>query len=332
MKYKLVVCGGTFDHFHKGHREFLRYALSISSQALIGLTTDVYIKDKDAINSIEDYKTRKQSLESFLDRKNARHRVKIEPINNIFIPKIWETMPIESIIVSKNTYQAARKVNSERKEQGKYPLKIEIVPLVKSEDNEHISSSRIRNGEITREGKLYLSPYWLKRNLTITDKLRKEFKKPFGLLIKDKKDYGSLTSPFLITVGDVTTKIFNKLGLNQNISVVDFYVARHKEFSSLKDLDFLGNEEVVWVNNPAGYLTPDLFRVVAKLFKKQNNKRIVVKIEGEEDLAVLPFVLALPLGSLVFYGQPSKGVVRVEASEETKEKAYNFVNQFKIKY
>ena len=47
MKYKLVVCGGTFDHFHRGHREFLRHILSVSSKVLIGLTTDKYLKEKN---------------------------------------------------------------------------------------------------------------------------------------------------------------------------------------------------------------------------------------------------------------------------------------------
>jgi len=328
MKHKLVVCGGTFDHFHKGHREFLRYALSISGKLFVGLTTDSFVLAKNNGKWSEDYKTRKLQLEQFLYREKVIDRIYLEPIEDIFIPKIWEKLPIEAIVVSKKTVYGAKKINLKRKEQRKYPLIIEIAPLVKDKNNGYISSSRIRNGEINREGKVYLSPYWLNHNLIITNKLRKEFKNPFGTLIKDKKDYGNLISPFLITVGDITTKVFNQIGLNQNISVVDFHVARHKEFFSLEDLGFSQGQKFIMVNNPPGHLTSDLFKAVSFLFKKEKSRRTVVKIEGEEDLSVLPLVLAAPLKSLIFYGQPREGVVKVYVSEDVKEKAYNFVSQF----
>ena len=328
MKYKLVVCGGTFDHFHKGHREFLRYALSMSDKLLVGLTSDNYVKAKDKFDCVEEFRTRINSLENFFIHEKVSDRVSIERIDDIFIPKIWENLPIEAIVVSKNTVYGAEKINLKRKEQRKYPLKIKISPLIKSENNEYISSSRIRNGEINREGKPYINPYWLNHNVLITDNLRQELKKPFGILIKDKKDYGSLSCPFLITVGDITTKIFNQIGQNPDISVVDFYVARQKEFFSLKDLGFSDGEEIIEVNNPPGYLTSDLFKAASLLFKREKNKRIVVKIEGEEDLSVLPLALTAPLKSLVFYGQPREGVVKVYVSEDVKEKAYNFVSQF----
>jgi len=331
MKYKLVVCGGTFDHFHKGHREFLQYGLSISDKLLVGLTTDEFVKAKDTIESIYDYKTRKQELENFFIQEKARNKVSIEPIGSIYIPKIWEQLSIEAIVVSENTISAAKKINLIRKEQRKYPLIIETVRLVKSEHNEYISSSSIRSGEINREGRLNVNPYWLNHSLIITEELRKEFKKPFGILIKDKKDYGNLISPFLITVGDITTKVFNQIGLNQNISVIDFRVARHKEFFSLKDLGFSKVQKVIRVNNPQGYLTSDLFKAVSNIFGSPKSRcRIVLKIEGEEDLSVLPLTLRAPLNSIVFYGQPGEGVVRVDITEKSKEVAYGLTNQFKI--
>ncbi len=371
MKYKLVVCGGTFDHFHKGHREFLRHALSISNKLLVGLTSDAYVKTKGDSGWIEDYKVRKQSLEDFFYKEKAKDKVWIESIDDIFIPKVWEQLPIEAIVVSESTILAAKKINSTRKEQGKSTLKIEISPLIKSKDNEYISSSRIRNGTINRDGRPYINPLWFRKKLLITEKLRRDFKKPFGLLIKSKnvilvirqlaehpesfphpnplpKGEGTsissspsrerkgvrgrarmTQSPYLITVGDVTTKTFNNLSLDQDISVIDFKVARQKQFFSIKELGFSGREKVFKVNNPAGCLTPALSKAVCEIFKlKYDNQRIILQIEGEEDLSVLPLILAAPLRSVIFYGQPNEGVVRVNVSEKTKETSHRLINQF----
>ena len=115
MKYNLVVCGGTFDHFHKGHREFLRHALSISNKLLVGLTTNKYIETKNNNELIEDFKVRKHSLEDFFYKEKSRNRAWIEPIDDIYLPKIWESLPIEAIVVSKNSISGAEKINLRKK-------------------------------------------------------------------------------------------------------------------------------------------------------------------------------------------------------------------------
>lgn len=336
QKFGLVVCGGTFDHFHRGHREFLRYCLSLSRKLLIGLTTEKYVKAKNGGEEIESYKLRKQQLEKFLREEKAIDRVLIEPIGDIFIPKVWESFAIEAIIVSKDSISGAEKINLRRKEQGKSSLIIKVYKLVKGEDNGYISSSRIRNGEINREGRTYINRLWLSHKLLITEQVRTYVKRPFGSLLQNnvvRRDSGlarMTQSPYLITVGDITTKTFNNFSLNQDISAIDFKVARQKEFSGIKELGFSGGEKIFRVKNPAGCLTSGLFKTVSKIFKlKKGNQRIILQIGGEEDLCVLPLILIAPLGSMIFYGQPKEGVVKVEVSEETKEVAYDLVGQFK---
>ena len=44
-KFKTAVLGGTFDHFHKGHKNFLEHGLSISERLMIGVTSDEYVKN-----------------------------------------------------------------------------------------------------------------------------------------------------------------------------------------------------------------------------------------------------------------------------------------------
>ncbi len=323
-KYNLVVCGGTFDHFHKGHRAFLRDVLSIGNKVLIGLTTDRYIKAKNNSQRIEDYTLRKQQVEEFLDEEKAKSRVQIEAIDDIFIPKIWETLPIEAIVVSRNTIKGAEAINLKRKEQKKSLLKIEIVPLINDQNNEYISSSRIRKGKINREGKLFLNQKFFKKDFVISENLRHKLQKPFGKLYNKILSVKNSDIPYLITVGDITTLNFNRLNLKQDISVIDFYVARKKNFFSFSQLGFTGNEKVVTAYNPPGHITSDLTIKVLGLFNLER-ERIILKIEGEEDLAVLPLILSAPLNSIIYYGQPGQGVVEIKVSEDIKEKAYNLL-------
>lgn len=329
MKYKLVVCGGTFDHFHRGHEGFLLFILSLSDKVLLGLTTDKYILDKKLNSSIENYNKRKNSIEEFFSKENVLGRVEIEPIDNVFIPRKWEKLSIDAIVVSKNTEKGGELINQKRKELGLKPLKILIAPPVFAEDGDLISSERIRNGEINRAGKLYLSPLWRKKKLILPESLRKELKKPFGTVISNAENLGNLNSSLASTVGDVTTQLFNKLSIHQHISVIDFLVAREKKFSSIKDLGFLENRETLQsrVKNPPGSLTSELFKVCQKAWRQK--KKVIIVVQGEEDLSVLPLVLTAPLGAIVFYGQKGQGIVRVEVSETTKEKAYYLTSAFK---
>lgn len=334
-KYKFTVSGGTFDHFHRGHCEFLRFALSICDKLLVGLTTDEYVRQQKIGWKPESYKTRKQALEDFLVRKKVQGRVEIEPIESVFIPKIWKKLPIEAIIVSKNTLSGAEAINKRRVKQGEKPLIIKIFDLIKGSDNQYISSSRIRNGQIDREGNPYINPLWLENSLKLGDSTRMILKRPMGPLITDLPHWiylqKDLNAKKIITVGDIITKSFNDLAINQRISAVDFYVGRRKMFFHIKELGFMETERMVRVNNPAGFITSQLFQAVLDIFRFNNrNERVLMKIEGEEDLAVLPFTLAAPLGFTIFYGQPNVGVVLFEVSEENKKKAYQLVSEFRI--
>lgn len=329
-KYKLVVCGGTFDHFHKGHKESLRSALSFGQRVIIGVTSEFFIrKSKFQKEGIESYKKRRTSLYNFLKKEKVLAKVKITPIDDIFGPTLSKNLKIEAIVVSEKAAQNAKTINQERKKLGLTPLKILVYPMVLGEDGKIISSSRIRNGEINREGRSYFNPRWFSSRLRLTSSIKKKLKKPLGALLKKGTiNLAGIDSQRIITVGDVVTKYFNEKHLVPKIAVVDFYVERKKKFSNLAELGFLGKEKVLKVDNPAKCLTPGLFRKVSEVFLPHNrDKRVVIKVHGEEDLAVLPLILAAPLGFSIFYGQPGEGVVRVDISEKTKEKIYTLVSQ-----
>lgn len=334
MIFNLVVCGGTFDHFHKGHREFLKACVLYGKKVILGLTNDEYIKkSKIKIQKsklIELYDIRKKSVEDFLKKENLDNRVKIVKINDLFGPTLLKDFRADAIIVSESSIKGAKAINDLRQKIGLSPFEIVIHPTVYAEDQKPISSSRIRAGEINREGRLYINPIWLSKKLFITESLRRILEKPQGVLVEKISDFKQSNATYIATVGDVTTKIFNKFSFVKNIAVVDFKVGRVKKFKSTKELGFSGNEMLLKVDNPAGCLTPDIFRKTLQAVSLARNNKPIILVEGEEDLAVLPLILTLPLGSIIFYGQRKQGIVRVDVSEEKKENAHNLVSQFKL--
>ncbi|MEK7450589.1 MAG: pantetheine-phosphate adenylyltransferase [Patescibacteria group bacterium] len=331
MEFNLVVCGGTFDHFHKGHRKFLQFALSLSNKLVVGLTSDTYSGNKELSFASQSYEERKKTIEEFLKKENFLERVEMLKIEDMFGPTLSETFNAQAIIVSSSTLRGAEIINEHRKKQGLSEFKIIIQPTILGPDDKQISSLRIRNGEIDREGKPYVNPLWLKQKLFLTEEIRKRLERPFGVLVENFTELASQKFPFVITVGDVTAKKFNDLSLKQNIAVIDFKVGRKVMFSKIEELGFLGNETIIKVNNPASCLTPDIFKEVQNALKQGLREKVIIKIGGEEDLAVLPLILASPLGTSIYYGQPNEGMVRIEVSENIKKIAYGLVDGFEMK-
>lgn len=336
QRFNLIACGGTFDHLHKGHKEFLRFALSFSSKVILGLTSEAFVKNKERWENIEPYERRKSVLEDFLIREKARDRVEIVQIDDIFGPTLTPNLSIEAIVVSKESVKNAKIINEKRQKSGLTCISILVCPMIKGSDGRIISSTRIRNGEITRGGKPYLNPLWLTQTLILPENVRSKLQQPLGLLIKDLQTWVAsqnfLDTSSMVAVGDVVTKSFNALSLKPKIAVVDFHVGRKKQFLNFGELGFLGKEKIIEVDNPAGCLTPLLFKAIFRIFHPLSSKeRIVLVITGEEDLLVLPFLLLCPLGFAIFYGQPGGGVVKVDVSEENKQKAYDLIAQFTLK-
>ncbi len=331
--YNLVVCGGTFDYFHKGHREFLRFALSLGKKVMIGITSDAYIKSsKFKVQSskfIESYTERKESIERFLETEVSAGTYQIVKIDGVYGPTLERDLSIDAIVVTKDSEEGGQRINKMRKEKSLQELVVEVAPLVFGEDGKIISSSRIRKGEINREGRLSIKPQWMREDRILTEILRQELKQPLGEFFTNTQlMYQQVDAQKTITVGDVVTKAGNDISFGQKFSVVDFLVEREKKFNTLSELGFSGLEKVVNVNNPAGSLTASLFASVFQVFHVQDQGRVVFLIDGEEDLSVLPFLLAAPLGFVIFYGQPKEGVIKIVVSEKTKEYAYNIVCRF----
>ena len=137
--------GGTFDHLHDGHKFLLRTALKLSHNIEIGLTSQNLLKNKKAASKLEDYNTRETNLKNFICSFTDLGRVNIVEINNWDdMAKYSQDSDYEGLILSKETYTNAVKLNELREEKGLNPLVLIVIPLIKDKSNQKISSTAIR--------------------------------------------------------------------------------------------------------------------------------------------------------------------------------------------
>lgn len=325
MKYKIVVCGGTFDLLHSGHKSFINQIFDQSDEAIIGLTSDSYAsKYKEEIS--ENFKARRKNLLEFLSSENYQNRAEIVSLDDIYGPLLDKNLIADALAVTPQTNRTAIGINKERVELGLSSMEILVLKMDSAEDGGLISSTRIRNGEIDRNGKLFINPKWKGKSFVLPQNLRSKLHEPFGEIINSIPK--NLNPDNVVTIGDITTKKFNNVKAGQLLSIVDFTVERRKKFNQISELGFREDLEVIKVNNPPGQISWDLFLAIINAFK--DKKRKIVLVNGEEDLAVLPVLLAAPLSFSIYYGQPDEGLVEIEVNEKSKEEAFNLVNKFNL--
>ena len=151
-KYGTVALGGTFDIIHKGHVALLTESFSISSHAIIGLTSDelAFKKNKKIINN---YSKRFESLTNLINEKFPNSSYKISKLENDFGPAAIEGK-VDALVLSEETSSKGRILNDLRKKQNLSHVEVVIIPMVLAQDGTRISTTRIKNSEIDSEGNL----------------------------------------------------------------------------------------------------------------------------------------------------------------------------------
>ena len=150
--YMRICIGGTFNTLHKGHRVLLDKAFEKAGKngtVYIGLSEGDLVKKKKYLKPLTE---RKKALEDYLLSKGYDKQSMIIPIHNKYGITLDEDFDL--IIISPETKKIAEEINAKRKSMGKKPILIELVPYVLAKDNKPISSTRILNKEIDREGNL----------------------------------------------------------------------------------------------------------------------------------------------------------------------------------
>lgn len=309
MRFNLVAVAGTFDHLHLGHQKLLQTAKASGRKVIIGLCQKSMLTNKAFAQSIESYSVRQQAIAQFKPDG-------IIPLTDIFGPAATSTT-INAIICSRLSRPNADKINQKRRLNNLNYLSIIEVPLVNSSDGQPLSSSRIRQGLINRQGLFY--PSLFHHQLTLPASQRIHFQAPFEKILQAIKFN---PSDFTIAVGDIAALAFAKQGLKPSLAIVDLHTQRHQVFKSLAELKLTSG---LSATNPPGVIAPDLAKKILTCLTKNIPSLLVY---GEEDLAVLPAVLLSPLKTTIYYGQPNQGIVKIMVTEKTKKKAQNLLKKF----
>ncbi|HSX18597.1 MAG TPA: pantetheine-phosphate adenylyltransferase [Candidatus Saccharimonadales bacterium] len=312
QKYHHAALGGTFDLLHAGHIALIDKAFALSKLVTIGLTTDNFAKKNKS--TFQNYATRLKNLKAYLASKNYLKRTKLITLEDIY-GNATKDKSLDLIVVSKETSNNAEQINKARTKSKLNKLKVVIVTQVLAKDRKPINSTRIRSGEISKEGKNYLELLYKISGKQLPQTTRAKLKIPFGKIVKiDSK----LKSYSIVGVGDITVSNLIRNKILPKISIVDFYVERKLAFNSLTQLGFGAANADVIVKNEAGQISKNLIISIKKALDSNNSSVIVV--DGEEDLATIPAILLSPLGTKVIYGQPHKGAVLVEVETNIKDK------------
>lgn len=147
--------------------------------------------------------------------------------------------------------------------------------------------------------------------------MREDLKEPLGELYTDTDALLASAGGSIIAVGDIVTYHLLEAGRRPDVAIVDGKTKRERVeprvLNAIEEFD-----DRIDVANPQSTITDDLVEALATAIGSSGSTVIVV--DGEEDLASLPAVLAAPEGGSIVYGQPDEGMVLVSVDDEIRER------------
>jgi pantetheine-phosphate adenylyltransferase len=149
-KFRTIAIGGTFDYIHKGHHMLFSKAFESAENVLIGITTDEFVEElgKEVYNK---YQTRVENLRDYLDETFDEKDFQIVPLKEYFGIQIFAN-DVEAIVISPETLDKVIEFNKKRERLGFKALQPIVVDFILADDGTKISSTRIRSGEIDKDG------------------------------------------------------------------------------------------------------------------------------------------------------------------------------------
>ena len=336
MMHPLGLLGGTFDVFHAGHLALVERGLVECEVLEIWLTSDALAQLKDSRTCSWNERT-SDLLDSI--GKAAAQRVSLHTLEDEDGPAPIHEVAT-AILCTPETRAGCARINSMRAANDLPDLAVIEVEHVLAADGEPISSSRIRAGEIDREGLAWIPESARTGRIVLTPAVEAELKDPFGQLIPGPEDDPSVamsqvlaqiefeTGP-LIAVGDVTVLALQELDHPADIALIDGRTKR-QPWESADAIDASVYDKVLRCQSPAGSLTPSLLEACAQALTAwmDDGSSHLIEVDGEEDLAPLFLHSLAPMGAVVLYGQPGKGVVVRRTNEDAKQRCRRLLSGF----
>ena len=152
---------------------------------------------------------------------------------------------------------------------------------------------------------------------TLPPDARASFREPLGPVYEDAQRLLSDADTPIIAVGDVVTYHLVEAGAPPKVAVVDGKTKREAASEEVR-AGVPDADRVVAVESEAATISAELLSVLVDAIRADGTT--LLRVEGEEDLATLPAVLAAPIDASVVYGQPGEGMVLANVTSERKER------------
>lgn len=164
----------------------------------------------------------------------------------------------------------------------------------------------------------------------LPEDLRPTFAQPFGAVYTTAQLLQEIhRRDRVVAVGDIVAKTLIENGQTPRVIVVDFKTKRGTIDPDLKRVLGAYGQKVFRVENPPATITDELFHAIAQALKSKQVVRI--EVEGEEDLAGLPFMALAKDKTIVLYGVPDQGVCLVEVNKGVRQTAVDLLEQMRVK-
>jgi len=180
----------------------------------------------------------------------------------------------------------------------------------------------------------------------LPESCREDLKTPLGVLLPDagitKEQVAGMIRPdsYVVTVGDRTTERMIQFGIVPSLQITDGLEKRrirpHPRLAETGGADDVKEDEgcgagarhassrvgmkttVMEVSNPPAQITRESVSAIRKAFAARPPVRI--RVNGEEDLLVIPVCVYAPDNTVVLYGQPDEGLVVTSVTDEIRNK------------
>lgn len=152
------------------------------------------------------------------------------------------------------------------------------------------------------------------KDLVLPAEARAAFKEPLGREM-DESELDNYAQTCFITVGDVVSLTFRRHGVRPLLSVYDGSTERREmtDFAKLVE-----SEEKEVVSNPAGTITRELADAIRRGIEGSTG---LIRVDGEEDLALLPCLIYAPDGAVIVYGMPGRCMMAVTTDGAIRKRA-----------
>ena len=325
--YKKVAVGGTFDRLHDGHKALLAKAFSVGEAVLIGVTTKEMVRKKKLSSQIEPYAVRRKNVLTYLSEQRLKERSSIVPLQDSYGTSLTDSS-VQAVVIGPRVSREVVKKIQEKKD-------IVRCRTVYATDQSHLSSTRIRLGEIDRRGTVY---ELASKDLYLPRNMRSALREPLGSYVNEVQKIPKTTQSLLFSVGDATFLKLKAEEVFPDIVILDGMINRKKALSENQIRKLISTEySFSRTENLAGSLSQTMVRSIKQSIQNhlKKGKKHLLYVRGEDDLAVLACILFAPLSSIVLYGQPAfpdrditSGMVQVKVTESMKRKTGKLLECF----